>query len=158
MVYNGLIQNCSIFPSFPCQIAVFGEDFQTVMEAQRWFVVGSGAIGCEMLKNFAMMGLGCGKGEIIVTGRLKGAVVWWIFQCHFVLTFNETELITMVCLFLHPHSHRRRFDRKVEFEPSIPLPALGCHEAQVTHSCRSRQTNESRSVLVRMFLYVYRGK
>jgi len=49
------------------QIAVFGEDFQTVMEAQRWFVVGSGAIGCEMLKNFAMMGLGCGKGEIIVT-------------------------------------------------------------------------------------------
>jgi len=49
------------------QIAVFGEDFQSVIEAQRWFVVGSGAIGCEMLKNFAMMGLGCGKGEIIVT-------------------------------------------------------------------------------------------
>jgi len=49
------------------QIAVFGEDMQTLIEGQRWFVVGSGAIGCEMLKNFAMMGLGCGGGEIIVT-------------------------------------------------------------------------------------------
>ena len=42
---------------------------QTLIESQRWFVVGSGAIGCEMLKNFAMMGLGCGGGEIIVTGQ-----------------------------------------------------------------------------------------
>jgi len=49
------------------QIAVFGEDIQTLIEGQRWFVVGSGAIGCEMLKNYAMMGLGCGSGEIIVT-------------------------------------------------------------------------------------------
>ncbi|TSM04843.1 Ubiquitin-like modifier-activating enzyme 1 [Bagarius yarrelli] len=29
--------------------------------------VGAGAIGCELLKNFAMMGLGSGEGEIIVT-------------------------------------------------------------------------------------------
>ena len=51
------------------QIAVFGEAIQEQIEKQRWFVVGSGAIGCEMLKNFAMMGLGCGGGEIIVTGQ-----------------------------------------------------------------------------------------
>ena len=51
------------------QIAVFGEDIQTLIEGQRWFVVGSGAIGCEMLKNYAMMGLGCGSGEIVVTGK-----------------------------------------------------------------------------------------
>jgi len=49
------------------QIAVFGEDMQALIEKQKWFVVGSGAIGCEMLKNFAMMGLGCGEGEVIVT-------------------------------------------------------------------------------------------
>ena len=41
---------------------------QALLEKQRWFVVGSGAIGCEMLKNFAMMGLGCGEGEVLVTG------------------------------------------------------------------------------------------
>ena len=30
--------------------------------------MGAGAIGCELLKNFAMIGLGCGEGgEIIVT-------------------------------------------------------------------------------------------
>lgn len=34
----------------------------------RFFVVGAGAIGCEHLKNFAMMGIGAGEdGEIIVT-------------------------------------------------------------------------------------------
>lgn len=29
--------------------------------------MGTGAIGCELLKNFAMIGLACGDGEIIVT-------------------------------------------------------------------------------------------
>jgi ubiquitin-activating enzyme E1 len=28
---------------------------------QRWFIVGAGAIGCELLKNFAMIGVGCDK-------------------------------------------------------------------------------------------------
>ena len=31
-------------------------------------MVGSGAIGCELLKNYAMIGLGCGKdGKITLT-------------------------------------------------------------------------------------------
>lgn len=34
---------------------------------QKYFVVGAGAIGCELLKNFAMMGLGTDKGYVIVT-------------------------------------------------------------------------------------------
>jgi ubiquitin-activating enzyme E1 len=33
---------------------------------QRFFLVGAGAIGCEMLKNFAMMGVGS-QGGITVT-------------------------------------------------------------------------------------------
>ncbi|KAI8819476.1 uncharacterized protein EV422DRAFT_534882 [Fimicolochytrium jonesii] len=50
------------------QIAVFGTDFQQVIADTREFVVGAGAIGCEMLKNWAMMGLGTGpKGQIFVT-------------------------------------------------------------------------------------------
>lgn len=31
------------------------------------FKVGAGAIGCELLKNFAMIGLAGGEGEVIVT-------------------------------------------------------------------------------------------
>jgi len=44
------------------QIAVFGRGFQTHIEAARVFLVGSGALGCEFLKAFALMGLGAGGG------------------------------------------------------------------------------------------------
>lgn len=50
------------------QIAVFGQRFQKQLENTREFLVGSGAIGCEMLKNWSMMGLGAGpEGHIYVT-------------------------------------------------------------------------------------------
>lgn len=50
------------------QVAVFGAPFQRKIENLRYFLVGAGAIGCEMLKNFAMMGIGVGpEGGIIVT-------------------------------------------------------------------------------------------
>jgi len=49
------------------QIAVFGKEFQEKIGQQKWFVVGAGAIGCELLKNFALMGLGCAGGNVSVT-------------------------------------------------------------------------------------------
>ncbi|PVH16529.1 ubiquitin-activating enzyme E1 1 [Candidozyma duobushaemuli] len=50
------------------QIAVFGSEFQKAISNLKVFLVGAGAIGCEMLKNWAMMGLGSGpNGGIIVT-------------------------------------------------------------------------------------------
>ncbi|MCI4375195.1 hypothetical protein PGIGA_G00106540 [Pangasianodon gigas] len=50
------------------QIAVFGSDFQAKLKKQRYFLVGAGAIGCELLKNFALIGLGAGEGgHITVT-------------------------------------------------------------------------------------------
>lgn len=47
------------------QIAVFGKAFQNKIAACRQFLVGSGAIGCEMLKNWSMMGLASGPDGII---------------------------------------------------------------------------------------------
>ncbi|XP_009475144.1 PREDICTED: ubiquitin-like modifier-activating enzyme 7 [Nipponia nippon] len=44
------------------QIAVFGAAFQEQLGRQKYLVVGAGAIGCELLKNFAMMGLAAGPG------------------------------------------------------------------------------------------------
>ncbi|XP_064012493.1 ubiquitin-like modifier-activating enzyme 7 isoform X8 [Pogoniulus pusillus] len=44
------------------QIAVFGATFQEQLGHQKYLVVGAGAIGCELLKNFAMMGLAAGPG------------------------------------------------------------------------------------------------
>ncbi|XP_072238105.1 ubiquitin-like modifier-activating enzyme 1 [Leuresthes tenuis] len=50
------------------QIAVFGSEFQERLGRQKYFLVGAGAIGCELLKNFALMGLGAGtEGHITVT-------------------------------------------------------------------------------------------
>ena len=48
------------------QIAVFGKTFQEKINSVRQFLVGSGAIGCEMLKNWSMMGL-ASNGAIHVT-------------------------------------------------------------------------------------------
>ncbi|KAG0686485.1 E1 ubiquitin-activating protein [Pichia californica] len=50
------------------QIAVFGLDFQRKLANLKIFLVGSGAIGCEMLKNWAMMGIATGpEGKIYIT-------------------------------------------------------------------------------------------
>ncbi|CAN9516154.1 unnamed protein product [Ophioblennius macclurei] len=49
------------------QLAVFGTKLQFLLGEQRYFLVGAGAIGCELLKNFAMIGLADGEGEVIVT-------------------------------------------------------------------------------------------
>jgi ubiquitin-activating enzyme E1 len=40
------------------QIAVFGKPFVDRLRRMKYFCVGSGAIGCEILKNWAMMGVG----------------------------------------------------------------------------------------------------
>jgi ubiquitin-activating enzyme E1 len=38
------------------------------VENLKYFLVGAGAIGCEMLKNWALMGLGAGEhGRVVVT-------------------------------------------------------------------------------------------
>ncbi|SCU79365.1 LAMI_0A08504g1_1 [Lachancea mirantina] len=50
------------------QIAVFGLDFQRAIANLKVFLVGAGAIGCEMLKNWALLGLGSGPdGKICIT-------------------------------------------------------------------------------------------
>ncbi|RLN96567.1 hypothetical protein BBJ28_00025867, partial [Nothophytophthora sp. Chile5] len=47
------------------QIVVFGSALQQKIKGLNMFLVGAGAIGCEMLKNWAMMGVACGEGGMI---------------------------------------------------------------------------------------------
>lgn len=50
------------------QIVIFGSDFQKKLADLKYFIVGAGAIGCEHLKNFTLMGIGSSpEGKIIVT-------------------------------------------------------------------------------------------
>eukprot|EP00106_Octopus_bimaculoides_P013461 XP_014780903.1 PREDICTED: ubiquitin-like modifier-activating enzyme 1 [Octopus bimaculoides] len=57
-------QNCR----YDGQIMVFGDAFQKTLADLKYFLVGAGAIGCEMLKNWSMMGLAAGgSGSVVVT-------------------------------------------------------------------------------------------
>ncbi|CAJ1384081.1 unnamed protein product [Effrenium voratum] len=49
------------------QIAILGKSMQQAIANMKIFLVGAGALGCEFLKSFAMMGAGCGDGKLTVT-------------------------------------------------------------------------------------------
>ena len=50
------------------QIALYGEEFQNKVMNTKAFMVGAGALGCELVKLAALMGLGCGQnGKLVVT-------------------------------------------------------------------------------------------
>ncbi|XP_041998124.1 ubiquitin-activating enzyme E1 1-like isoform X1 [Salvia splendens] len=53
---------------YDAQISVFGSKLQKKLEDAKTFVVGSGALGCEFLKNLALMGVSCGSsGKLTIT-------------------------------------------------------------------------------------------
>ncbi|KAI5283910.1 hypothetical protein KEM54_001737, partial [Ascosphaera aggregata] len=62
-------ENCQpLGTRYDGQIAVFGSEFQKKISNVKQFLVGAGAIGCEMLKNWAMCGLATGpEGKITIT-------------------------------------------------------------------------------------------
>ena len=49
-------------------MSLLGEDLHQKIQECKLFMVGAGAIGCELLKNYAMLGIGAGdNGHIILT-------------------------------------------------------------------------------------------
>lgn len=72
------------------QETIFGPALQSALLSTKLFCVGAGALGCELLKNYAMMGIACGAGgKIIVTGTLSGyscntrilVRLCWMYSC-----------------------------------------------------------------------------
>lgn len=57
------IKSSGDFERYKKQIVIFGNEFQKKLAKSKIFIVGSGAIGCEHLKNFSMMGIG----NIVIT-------------------------------------------------------------------------------------------
>ncbi|KAF3334641.1 ubiquitin-activating enzyme E1 1-like isoform X1 [Carex littledalei] len=53
---------------YDAQISVFGSKLQKKLQESKIFMVGSGALGCEFLKNLALMGVSCTqKGKLTIT-------------------------------------------------------------------------------------------
>ncbi|KAF8402591.1 hypothetical protein HHK36_010678 [Tetracentron sinense] len=53
---------------YDAQISVFGSKLQKKLEDAKMFIVGSGALGCEFLKNVALMGVCCSnQGKLTIT-------------------------------------------------------------------------------------------
>jgi len=52
-----------IYSRYESQISIFGTEFQQKLTESKIFIVGAGAIGCELLKNLAMIGIG----NIVIT-------------------------------------------------------------------------------------------
>lgn len=49
------------------QIAIFGQEIQVKLMNLNLFMVGAGALGCEYIKNFGLMGISCKNGKITIT-------------------------------------------------------------------------------------------
>ena len=49
------------------QIAIFGKEIQEKLGDINIFIVGAGALGCEYIKNFGLMGISCKDGKITIT-------------------------------------------------------------------------------------------
>jgi len=65
------IKNTNISPinsRYDNQISIFGLDLHKTLTKLKVFIIGAGALGCEFLKIFALMGIGTDKeGKIIIT-------------------------------------------------------------------------------------------
>ena len=49
------------------QISIFGQELQEKLNNLNIFMVGAGALGCEYIKNFCLMGISCNRGKITIT-------------------------------------------------------------------------------------------
>lgn len=50
---------------YDAQIAVIGKAAQDRLADEKWFLVGCGALGCEYIKGFALMGIGSGPNGLV---------------------------------------------------------------------------------------------
>eukprot|EP00996_Jenningsia_fusiforme_P000161 NODE_111_length_3228_cov_56.356087_g101_i0.p1 GENE.NODE_111_length_3228_cov_56.356087_g101_i0~~NODE_111_length_3228_cov_56.356087_g101_i0.p1 ORF type:complete len:984 (+),score=189.48 NODE_111_length_3228_cov_56.356087_g101_i0:150-3101(+) len=103
------------------QLLVFGADFQKKLECQKNFVVGAGALGCELLKNFALMGIGCSpEGLVAVTDmdtiEKSNLSRQFLFRAHHIR--KEKSLVAaQQARLMNPRLNVKAFTDKVEAEP-----------------------------------------
>lgn len=115
---------------YKAQIAVLGRKFQETLGRQKYFLVGAGALGCEYLKNFAMMGIGSrhSGGQIIVTDmdtiEKSNLNRQFLFRSHDVQKFKSTVAAVAAHkmnpdLNVHAHTNRVGADTEEVYNDSF---------------------------------------
>jgi ubiquitin-activating enzyme E1 len=65
---DGDVNRAPLNSRYDEQILVYGREIQEKLSKVKTFMVGSGALGCEYVKAFALMGIGCSaEGQVTVT-------------------------------------------------------------------------------------------
>lgn len=74
--HNDLESNIGVASSSSGPLSqLYGAEVVRELQNMRVFVVGAGAIGCELLKNFALLGIGSGKGSVRGSGSKQAHTV-----------------------------------------------------------------------------------
>jgi ubiquitin-activating enzyme E1 len=84
------------------QIQIFGPDVQDKLNSLNIFLIGAGAIGCEYMKNFAMMGISCNNNNKLVKNG-----------CLTVTDFDKIELSNLNRQFLFRENNINQFKSEV---------------------------------------------
>ncbi|CAF3849427.1 unnamed protein product [Rotaria sp. Silwood1] len=95
------------------QEVVFGEDFQDKLGNAKYFLIGSGAIGCEILKNFAMMDIGCGRDGTVFVSDIDSIKIsdlhrQFLFRSRDIGKMKSTvaaQSIKVINLNMHVHAY-----------------------------------------------------
>ncbi|CAH8497265.1 unnamed protein product [Schistosoma turkestanicum] len=104
------------------QIAIFGRAFQQKLKDLKYFIVGSGAIGCELLKNFSLMGVGAGpSGKVVITdmdlierSNLNRQFLFRPWDIHKMKSVVASAAAKMINPELHIEAHENRVGPETE--------------------------------------------
>ncbi len=111
------------------QISLFGRAFQQKVFDAKIFQVGCGALGCEYLKNLALMGAGCGpedadgkvKGEVHITDddviELSNLSRQFLFRRHHVKKLKSASAGDVACT-MNPDLRRGLRVHETRVEPA----------------------------------------
>lgn len=101
-------------------ISIFGKSVQDKIMNQKWFLIGCGALGCEYLKGFALMGLGAGdNGLIHITDmdriELSNLSRQFLFRNHHIGK-PKSVCGALVAQEMNPHLKLKTYETKVSSE------------------------------------------
>ncbi|KAL6059320.1 E1 ubiquitin-activating protein [Balamuthia mandrillaris] len=99
------------------QTAIFGRSFQETLLRLKYFLAGAGAIGCEMLKNWAMMGVGASQDGIvhvtdIDTIEISNLNRQFLFREH-DLSKSKSKVARVAALEMNPNMQIKAWTVKV---------------------------------------------